>query len=47
MIKFIKSLFVKVDSSSDLCPKGIKSTYGVKSDFNETFQHIFKQARKS
>ena len=30
----------------DLAPKGIRSTYGMKYDFNETFQHIFNEARK-
>lgn len=30
----------------DLAPRGIRSTYGVKHDFNETFKHIFNEARR-
>jgi hypothetical protein len=34
------------ESASDLVPRGIRSTYGERHDFNETFETIFNNLRK-
>jgi len=33
------------ESASDLVPRGIKSTYGERHDFNETFETIYGNLR--
>jgi hypothetical protein len=34
------------ESASDLVPRGIRSTYGERHDFNETFETIYEHLKK-
>ena len=43
MIRFNKKL---IKRSGDLIPKGVKSTYGEKKDYNETWEHIYKNLKE-
>lgn len=46
MIQSIKNIFKQEPLKDDLIPRGIRSTYGERGEYNETFEHIYTTARK-